>query len=55
MERLLLATLGTFLIATTATPPAMPNKTAANSNLTQNQVQRNITPSNLVSLAYQAG
>jgi len=55
MERLLLAAVGTILIATTATPPVLANKTAVNSNLniTQNQVQKNITPFNLVSLAYQ--
>ena len=55
MERLLLAAVGTILIATTATPPVLANKTTANSNLniTQNQVQKNITPFNLVSLAYQ--
>ncbi|MDY6897364.1 MAG: hypothetical protein SWZ49_04705, partial [Cyanobacteriota bacterium] len=52
MERLLLAAVGTILIATTATPPALANKTAANFNITQNQVQKNITPFNLVSLAY---
>ncbi|MEO1374174.1 MAG: hypothetical protein AAFW70_07625 [Cyanobacteria bacterium J06635_10] len=53
MERLLLATIGTILVATTATPSALANKTAANSNVTQNQVVNNITPFNLVSLAYQ--
>ena len=53
MERLLLAAVGTILIATTATPPVLANKTAANLNITQNQVQKNITPFNLVSLAYQ--
>ncbi|BAY82342.1 hypothetical protein NIES267_18210 [Calothrix parasitica NIES-267] len=55
MERLLLAAVGTLLIATTTTPPVLANKTAANSNLniTQNQVQKKITPFNLVSLAYQ--
>jgi len=59
MERLLLAAVGTILIATTATPPVLANKSKANSNLnihqkiTQNQVQKNITPFNLVSLAYQ--
>ena len=52
MERLLLAAVGTILIATTATSPALANKTAANSNISQNQVQKNITPFNLVSLAY---
>ena len=55
MERLLLAAVGTILIATTATPPALANKTAANSNVTQNQVQKNITPFNLVSFAYRGG
>ncbi len=53
MERLLLAAVGTILIATTATPPALANKTAANSNVTQSQIHNNITPFNLVSLAYQ--
>lgn len=52
MERLLLATIGTILVATTATPSALANKTAANSNVTQNQVVKNITPFNLVSFAY---
>ncbi|AFY56839.1 hypothetical protein Riv7116_4418 [Rivularia sp. PCC 7116] len=52
MERLLLAAVGTILIATSATPPALANKTAANLNVTQNQVQKNITPFNLVSFAY---
>lgn len=52
MERLLLATIGTILIATTATPTALANQTSANSNVTQNQVVKNITPFNLVSLAY---
>ncbi|MGB6301836.1 MAG: hypothetical protein WBF90_37420 [Rivularia sp. (in: cyanobacteria)] len=53
MERLLLAAVGTILIATTATPPVLANKTAANSNVTQSQINKNITPFNLVSLAYQ--
>lgn len=57
MERLLLAAVGTIFIATTATPPVLANKTAANSNITQNitqkQIKENITPFNLVSLAYQ--
>ncbi|MEO1762292.1 MAG: hypothetical protein AAFR83_10035 [Cyanobacteria bacterium J06629_18] len=53
MERLLLAAVGTILIATTATPPALANKTAANSNINQSQIQNNISPFNLVSLAYQ--
>ncbi|MEO1428493.1 MAG: hypothetical protein AAFS12_07895 [Cyanobacteria bacterium J06632_19] len=52
MERLLLAAVGTILITTTATTPALANKTAVNSNVTQNQVQKNITPFNLVALAY---
>ncbi|MGB3639177.1 MAG: hypothetical protein WBA39_16615 [Rivularia sp. (in: cyanobacteria)] len=53
MERLLLATFGTILIATTATPNVMASQTAVNSNVVQNQVQKNISPFNLVSLAYQ--
>lgn len=53
MERLLLAAVGTILIATTVTPPVLANKTAANSNVTQSQIHKNITPFNLVSLAYQ--
>lgn len=53
MERLLLAAVGTILIATTATPTVLANKTVANSNVVQSQVQKNITPFNLVSLAYQ--
>ncbi|GEM_PF-764933 len=53
MERLLLATIGTILVATTAAQPVLAKKTAANSNVTQNQVVKNITPFNLVSLAYQ--
>ena len=53
MERLLLAAVTTILIATTATPPALANKTAVNLNVSHNQVQKNITPFNLVSLAYQ--
>lgn len=52
MERLLLAAVGTILIATTATP-VLANKAAANSNITQSQIQKNTTPFNLVSLAYQ--
>lgn len=53
MERLLLAVVGTIFISATAAPPVMANKTAANSNVVQSQVQNNITPFNLVSLAYQ--
>ncbi len=53
MKRLLLAAVGTILIATTATPPVLANKTAVNSNVVQSQIQNNITPFNLVSLAYQ--
>lgn len=53
MERLLLAVVGTIFISATTTPPVMANKTAANSNVVQSQVQNNITPFNLVSLAYQ--
>ncbi len=52
MERLLLATFGTILIAT-ATSPAMANRNVVNFKVAQNQVQQNITPFNLVSLAYQ--
>ena len=52
MERLLLATIGTILIATTGATPALAKKAAVNSNVTQNQVVKNITPFNLVSLAY---
>ena len=53
MERLLLAVVGTILVAITATPPVLANKAAVNSNVIQNQVQKNVTPFNLVSLAYQ--
>jgi hypothetical protein len=53
MERLLLAAVSTILIATAATPPVLANKTAANSNVNQSQINKNITPFNLVSLAYQ--
>ncbi|MGD1873132.1 MAG: hypothetical protein ACFB02_08795 [Mastigocoleus sp.] len=53
MQRLLIAAFGTFAIAITATSPALANKTAVNSNLTQNQVVKDITPFNLVALAYQ--
>lgn len=52
MERLLLAALGTVLIATTATPSALAKKVTVNSQVTQNQIQKQITPFNLVSLAY---
>ncbi|MEO0686921.1 MAG: hypothetical protein AAFY76_18220, partial [Cyanobacteria bacterium J06649_11] len=52
MERLLLAVVGTILIANTATPSALANKAAVNPNIVQNQVKKNITPFNLVSLAY---
>ena len=52
-NKLIYATIGTILVATSATPPVLANKTAANSNVTQNQVVNNITPFNLVSLAYQ--
>ena len=53
MERLLLATIGTILIATTATQPAFAKKTTINSQVTQNKIVKNVTPFNLVSLAYQ--
>lgn len=52
MERLLLAAMVTISIANTASQPALANKTAVNSRLTQNQVVRNITPFDLVSFAY---
>ena len=52
MQRLLLATIGTILIATTTTAPAFANKVSANSEITQNKLVKNITPFNLVSLAY---
>ena len=53
MLRLLFATIGTILIAATATQPALANKTAINSSeVTRNQAINNITPVNLVSLAY---
>ncbi|MCJ8280117.1 MAG: hypothetical protein MJK14_09445 [Rivularia sp. ALOHA_DT_140] len=52
MERLLLAVVGTILIANTATPSALANKAAVNPNIVQNQVKKNITPFNLVSFAY---
>jgi hypothetical protein len=39
-------------MATTATPSVLANKTSVNSNVTQNQTVKNITPFNLVSLAY---
>lgn len=52
MVRLLFATIGTILIATATTQPALANKNVVNSKVTQNQVIKNITPVNLVSLAY---
>ena len=52
MVRSLFATIGTILIATTVIQPALANKATATSKLTQNQVIKNITPVNLVSLAY---
>ena len=53
MQRLLLAAIGTALITTTVTPPVFAEKVNVNSQVTQNQVSKNITPFNLVSLAYQ--
>ena len=52
MQRLFLATIGTILIATTGATPALAKKAAFNSNVNQNQVVKNLTPFNLVSLAY---
>ena len=52
MVRLLFATIGTFLFATTAIQPALANKNVAASKVGQNQVVQNITPFNLVVLAY---
>ncbi|MEM7554429.1 MAG: hypothetical protein AAF378_10080 [Cyanobacteria bacterium P01_A01_bin.84] len=53
MQSLLIATFGTLAIAITVTSPVLANKTAVNSNITQNRIVANITPFNLVSLAYQ--
>ncbi len=53
MVRLLFATIGTLLIATTATQTALANQTIVKSEVTQNnQVIKNTTPVNLVTLAY---
>ena len=52
MVRSLFATIGTILIATTAIQPALASKTVVNSKAIQNQVVKNVTPVNLVSLAY---
>ena len=52
MVRLLFATIGTFLFATTAIQPALANKNVVASKVGQNQVVKNITPFNLVVLAY---
>lgn len=52
MVRLLFATIGTFLFATTAIQPALASKDIVDSKVGQSQVIKNITPVNLVDLAY---
>ncbi|KST63245.1 hypothetical protein [Mastigocoleus testarum] len=52
MPRLLFATIGTLLFATTAIQPALANENVVASKVGQNQVVKNVTPFNLVIFAY---
>jgi hypothetical protein len=52
MKRFLIAGLGTLLLTTAATP-VFAKEVSVNSQVSQNQVTRNVKPFNLVFLAYQ--
>ena len=52
MVHLLFATIGTFLFATTVIQPPLASKEIVDSKVEQNQIIKDITPVNLVDLAY---